>query len=129
MRMNRRSFLGSVIALAASPAVVRASSLMPVRGERWMPSAGLSVREVIAYHIGRDAYLCRLDTYNMASQYHVDFVMPPRSAGRVEYEVRRAMAMEVLEKHVKHHEGSTYGFIAPPTPPGLPDHKKLWGIA
>jgi hypothetical protein len=30
--MNRRSFLGTVLALATAPAIVRASSLMPVRG-------------------------------------------------------------------------------------------------
>lgn len=29
--MNRRNFIGTVLALAAAPAIVRASSLMPVR--------------------------------------------------------------------------------------------------
>ena len=29
--MNRRSFIGSILALGAAPAIVRASSLMPVR--------------------------------------------------------------------------------------------------
>lgn len=36
--MNRRAFIGSVLALGAAPAVVRASSLMPINQSRW--SAG-----------------------------------------------------------------------------------------
>jgi hypothetical protein len=34
--MNRRGFLGSIIAMAAAPAIVRASSLMP--GRVWTPT-------------------------------------------------------------------------------------------
>jgi len=33
--MNRRGFLGSIIAVASAPAIVRASSLMP--GKVWTP--------------------------------------------------------------------------------------------
>lgn len=35
--MNRRSFIGSVIALSAAPSIVRASSLMPI----WVPRSSL----------------------------------------------------------------------------------------
>ena len=38
--MNRRGFLGTCLALAAAPAIVRASSLMPGRG-LIVPSLGL----------------------------------------------------------------------------------------
>jgi hypothetical protein len=34
--MNRRGFLGSIIAMAAAPAIVKASSLMP--GRVWTPT-------------------------------------------------------------------------------------------
>lgn len=34
---TRRSFLGSILALAAAPAIVRAESLMPVAPPIWVP--------------------------------------------------------------------------------------------
>jgi hypothetical protein len=37
--MKRRSFLGAVLAAAAAPAIVRASSLMPVAPRIWTPPA------------------------------------------------------------------------------------------
>lgn len=36
---TRRSFLGSILALAAAPAIVRAESLMPVAPRIWVPPA------------------------------------------------------------------------------------------
>ena len=42
---TRRGFLGSILALAAAPAIVRASSLMPVRvfDAEWVDTIGTGV--------------------------------------------------------------------------------------
>lgn len=41
--MNRRSFIGTVLALGAAPAIVRASSLMPINQSRWSAAGAVLV--------------------------------------------------------------------------------------
>lgn len=63
--MNRRGFLGSMLALAAAPAIVRAQSIMrianPTRG--MVIPLGLAgvVREIRAYDLRSDRFMLRWD--------------------------------------------------------------------
>lgn len=59
--MNRRGFLGSILALGAAPAIVRADSLMrivPVQSTILLPGAW---RELSQYDIRVDAMIHRFD--------------------------------------------------------------------
>lgn len=69
--MNRRGFLGSILAACAAPAIVRADSLMrlvptetlvlSVRPVLDVESIGSLVRKTVAYDIGWDWDIVRLD--------------------------------------------------------------------
>lgn len=65
--MNRRGFLGTILAACAAPAIVRADSLMKIArpSERLIlpGDAGFlgAVREITAYDITRDTFMTRWD--------------------------------------------------------------------
>jgi hypothetical protein len=55
--MNRRGFLGSILALAAAPAIVKASSLMPVRDRYIRYSIG-ELDQIILFEAPYSAAKC-----------------------------------------------------------------------
>jgi hypothetical protein len=62
--IKRRSFLiGGLTSLFAAPAIVKASSLMPLRGvplSSLMPLDGVLMREITKYEVGDDDNISRL---------------------------------------------------------------------
>lgn len=62
--MDRRGFLSGILALGAAPAIVRAASLMPVRGYK-LSDAGL-------YEPLIDLVEARFNEANMAMKAHFD---------------------------------------------------------
>ena len=97
--MNRRGFLGSILALGAAPAIVSATNLMPI----WTPPAFVpvpfpfgSIRECIAYDIERGAMIAHYDVLFSQAQYAVDgFISHTANMREV-----RGQAIEQLDRHI-----------------------------
>jgi len=77
--MNRRGFLGSILALAAAPAIVRADSLMRIVPREFAgidlsaaPSMAGLIRATRQYDIARDVIVERLDIFDGITQWCVD---------------------------------------------------------
>lgn len=116
--MNRRGFLATILTLSAAPAIVRASSLMPIRpiGRDVFTVAGITdattgelarfsvlgetldayMRRTALVDIWRDLTLVRYDISDGASQFHVSTAWTPMQwEGRDESPMR-----QVLRDHV-----------------------------
>lgn len=126
--MNRRSFLGVIIATCAAPAIVRASSLMPVRAAIRPLAYNLSsmpgYREMWQYDISLDNFRIRIDTWDGVNQFHVDFrapvshqYLPSHQQRFAQYQEAKRQALEVLSNHVRLHDPLTH-YYAPPMPIG-----------
>jgi hypothetical protein len=127
--MTRRSFMGSILALAAAPAIVRASSLMPVQAPfDWTKY----VREVVQYHINDDSYRARWDIMAPGwGQFHVDTELWPAHnlphwQGQVDKPTRdnllthqRRVALQVLEDRMRHENIAPRRLVRPPLPKGI----------
>lgn len=50
--MNRRRFLTAVLATMSAPAIVRASSLMPVRARSWLPAWRIDAEDGTLWTVG-----------------------------------------------------------------------------
>ena len=124
--MTRRSFIGSVIALAAAPAIVRASSIMQVQAYNWQRY----VREVISYRIDDDQYVARWDILSpQVGQFHIDFevsfddqlkILGGRSLSRDNmYQFERKTALAELESMMRRHNVSPRSLTRLELPQGI----------
>lgn len=106
--MNRRGFLGSMLALGAAPAIVRADALMqlvPVQSLILRPQIDIAavtalIREIKAYDINRDEFIYRLDfaghnRQGELRQIGIDFTVPPGDS----IERSREPALAILKAH------------------------------
>lgn len=113
--MDRRGFLGSILALGAAPAIVRADSLMRIvpRGLLILPAATLAglARVAFANDLRTDSLIIRLDTVNGVHQHGVDILIPEGQGPRWREYI--APAQELLQNHILHEHGSFAGFVAP----------------
>ena len=101
--MTRRSFMGSMLALAAAPAIVRASSIMQVQSSNWRRY----VREVIYHDFSTDAYIARWDILAPGlGQYHVDSKFKILGENELTrdsmFEHERNIALETLDIQMRH---------------------------
>ncbi len=108
--MDRRGFLGTILAACAAPAIVRADSLMRIARptERLIiPAFGSgTIREWTQYCFKADweGFITRWDVAGYAAgkglmQCHVDVVTPGRGIRAED----RDTALRVLKNHVDHH--------------------------
>ena len=105
--MNRRGFLGSILALSAAPAIVRADSLMRVvpvnllvAGPAGFPAG--TVRELMVNDVATDDLIYRYDVLGRGvngalEQCGVDV----RVASPAGYESDRRIALTALQNHVQ----------------------------
>ena len=102
--LTRRGFIGAMLAAAVAPAIVRASSLMPI----YVPAPDWRdmVRTTIAYDIRVDAFMVRFDMGTADRRFHVDMRAPyareKLAQGFSEREFT-APAERVLLNYAKHH--------------------------
>lgn len=124
--MNRRGFLGSILALASAPAIVRADSLMRIvpRQAVIVPLGDIAAGDIISiegvtslfrvvqsYDLSRDEMIVRVETTNGQQQHDVSMMF---ASGYVIGDIDLAPAKEVLKAHIKHHHGGLDGWEAPP---------------
>lgn len=67
MELTRRGFLGSILALAIAPAIVRAQSLMPVRGAIILPEPPALLVPVKGELVKVDRFIIRQSYNKLAS--------------------------------------------------------------
>ena len=84
--INRRGFIGSILALGAAPAIVRADSLMRIVPLELGVLSGFGpfglegmIREWLGYDIGRDMAMVRFDIAFGDQQLHVAYERPVMS--------------------------------------------------
>jgi hypothetical protein len=127
--MNRRGFLGSILALGAAPAIVRADSLMrliprdlslllPLETQRAASSAmwAGTIREMTGFDIVRDETIKRFDVMvacpdGSLEQLGVDIRI---ASGDVETASAREAALAVLKQHAAKAGRPLRGVIALP---------------
>ena len=118
--MNRRGFLGSIIALAAAPAIVRADALMrivPRDAVIIVPDIQDMVRSTRFYDLGSDSFVTRID---VIYQDRMGNVQQSHVAFRGD---DAAPALAVLRDHVQFH-----GFKPMPFPDGCKEVMRRAGI-
>lgn len=78
--MDRRGFLGAILAAGVAPAIVNAANLMPIfvrrEGGLLAPqSMGDLIRRTTAYEIERDLFITRCDIFvpSIQLQLHIDY--------------------------------------------------------
>lgn len=136
--MNRRGFLGCMLALGAAgtvvcaPSIVRAQSLMRGSGVVFkeqsilVPACGL-IREIAAYRISHDDFLVRHDIKFGDYHWHVNTTINRLNdiKNNAEYAKRiRDAAIMALGNELKHrgYDWNDLSYLPLPTS-GLVDHK------
>ena len=112
--MNRRGFLGAILAAGMAPAIVHAANLMPLVVRPSGLIVPMSMREIIAYDINTDRMLARFDFLSGATLFGVTMEAPPRSAGMAAFASVRQEAERLLRKQLSVEGGAWSG--VPPTP-------------
>jgi hypothetical protein len=123
--MTRRSFMASILALTTAPAIVRASSLMPV----YVPFDWTKyVREVVQYQINDDSFAVRHDILVPGwGQFHVDTKLDySRGFNLIDNATHdnllahhRHVALCVLEDKMRHENISPRRLVKLPLPQGV----------
>jgi len=121
--LNRRSFMQSMLALAAAPAIVRLGSLMPVSVYDWTRD----VREVVRYDIHHDAMAARWDLLSGNRQFHCDMLVTPFGTGgdqggealRIAVDSGREAALKALAQFMRQKNIPARGLQRLPLPEGI----------
>jgi hypothetical protein len=123
--MTRRSFMGSILALAAAPAIVRANSLMPL----YVPFDWTKyVREIVQYRIDDHSFAVRHDILMPGlGQFHVDtkldyfgkFSLIDNATRDSLLAHHRHVAICVLEDKMMHENFSPRRLVKLPLPQGV----------